>query len=261
MIGTQTPPPIPQSGGRTVSKLANVDVERINPSPYNPRHEAVDIDDLAASIMSVGIIEPLVVAVDKTDKDHVTLVCGNRRFAAAKKAGLKTVPCVVLPDIGERGERIVSLVENLHRRDMTHIEQGEAFRNLMNTGMTQRQVASAVGVSDFTVSIKVTLVTTLIPEFQELVHRDRMTVTEARELCKLPAKEQRRIHNSGRGNQPRKSAVQAHRRTKTELCLMRALQNYREGYTNIALAEAEKAVGFLRNAAKGIVEELEGAVA
>lgn len=234
-----------------MSKLAHIPIERVKPSPYNPRHEAEGIDDLSASIASVGIIEPLVVAVDKKDPQKVTLVCGNRRFAAAKKAGLKSVPCVILPDMAERGQRMVSLVENLHRRDMTHIEQGEAFRDLMHTGMTQMQVARSVGVSDFTVSVKLALVTQLIPEFQDMVHRDRMTVQEARAMCKLPAAAQRNIFKGPRGDQPRRSAVEQHRRSHTEACLMRALSSYRDGDFDMALAESRKAVGYLSNTAEG----------
>lgn len=234
-----------------MSRLAHIPIGRVLPSPFNPRHEAEGIEDLAASIASVGIIEPLVVAVDKGDTEHVTLVCGNRRFAAAKLAGLKHVPCVVLPEVGERTQRMISLVENLHRRDMTHIEQGEAFRDLMTTGMTQRQVAAQTGVSDFTVSTKLTLVTKLIPEMRDLVHRDRMTMGEGLQMAKLPAAIQREIFNGGRKDKGRPSRAVPHRRSNTESCLMRALQCYRDGAWDLALVEAERAIGHLRNTAKG----------
>lgn len=226
-------------------KLAEIPVQRITASPFNPRHEAEGIDDLATSIATVGIIEPLVVTVDPKNREQLQLVCGNRRFAAAKRARLKVVPCIVLPGLDERHQRMVSLIENLHRRDMTHIEQGEAFRDLVATGLTQKQVAAQTGVSDFTVSVKVMLVTQLIPEMQELVHRDRMTVQEARSMCKLPKSTQREIFENGRKDQARPSKIRSIRRTHAEAALMRALDSYREGDFDMALAEAKRAVGFL----------------
>ncbi len=226
-------------------RIADIPIDRIKPSPYNPRHEAVGIEDLATSIRSVGIIEPLVVAISKDDPESVELVCGNRRFAAALLADQKSVPCVILPAIGERGERTISLVENLHRREMSHIEQGEAFRDLVRTGMTQIEVARATGVSDYVVSTKITLVEKLIPEFQELVHRDRMTLAEAGQMAKLPMEAQRRILAEGRGTQPRQSKIPGPRRSKTEVALMSALRHLRAGSDELALAEVKRALGFL----------------
>ncbi len=162
-----------------LTKLARVPIAKIKPSPYNPRHEAIDIDGLAASIAEVGIIEPLVLNEDPRKKGTFHVTCGSRRLAAAKVAGLTSVPAVILGNIGERGERVVSLVENLHRRDMTHIEQGEAFLALSKLGMTQMEIAEASGVTDFTVSNKLALVTKLIPEIQEMVHRDQVALVDA----------------------------------------------------------------------------------
>lgn len=228
-------------------KLVQIEARRIRPSPYNPRHEAAGLDDLAASIKAVGIIEPLVVAISTNDSSVVELVAGNRRFAAGQLAGLKVFPCLVLPSVGERAQRTISLVENLHRREMSHIEQGEAFRDLAATGLSQQEVARQTGVSIYTVNQKINLVAKLIPEFQEMVHRDRMTLTEGLQMIKLPLATQREIFHGGRGGVGRLSHTASKRRTKTEAALMGALQSYRDGDPDMALAEARRAVGYLQN--------------
>ncbi len=232
------------------SQLASIPLGRIRPSPYNPRREPGGLEELAASIKAVGIIEPLVVALSRDDPDCVEVVAGSRRFAAAQMAGLKEVPAIVLPAVGERVERTISLVENLHRRDMTHIEQGEAFRDLIRTGLTQEEVSRQTGVSNYTVSVKLTLVRKLIPEFQDLIHRDRMTLREGLDLAKLPQDVQRDALAAGRGSIPRPSSLPPARRSKTEAALMAALSAFRAGLEDLALAEAERAVGFLRNRKK-----------
>lgn len=230
-------------------KLVQIPIGRILPSPHNPRHEALGLDELAQSIKAVGIIEPLVVSIVQDDPEHVTLVCGNRRFGAAKLAGLKQVPCLVLPAVGERTERTISLVENLHRRDMSHIEQGEAFKALMDTGLKMREVAKMTGVSEATVSVKVGFVTGLIPEIQQLVHEDKIRINEARELVKLPFDAQRRFVQEGAvgGRRPNKTEVA--RRSQTEKALMAALTYYRSDCIDLALAEAKRAVGHLETRA------------
>ncbi len=228
-----------------MTRLSQIALERILPSPYNPRHAATGITELAASVKTIGVIEPIVVSVAE-DGAHVHLVCGSRRFAAARIVGLKTVPAIVLPKMTERSERTISLVENLHRHELSHVEQGEAFRDLMATGLTQKQCAAHTGGSDFTVSTKVTIVTKLIPEYQRLLHQRVLSLAEATRLCKLPADAQRRELEGGAH---RATHIPVKRRSKTELCLRNALDCYRAGNLDMALAEAERAVAFLRNKA------------
>lgn len=230
----------------TDPQFASVPVDKIDPCPYNPRHEAVDIEGLAASIAEVGVIEPLVLS--RHGKGRFTVVCGSRRLAASRLAGLSDVPAIVLPTTGEQSQRAISLVENLHRRDMTHIEQGEAFLALAKTGLSQLRIAKMVGVSDATVSFKLTLVRKLIPEFQDLIHRDSMAVSEGMKMAKLSPEAQREVF-AARGK-TRPSKVKLHRRPNAEACLMRALSSFREGDFVLALAEAERAVGYLKSGEK-----------
>jgi ParB family chromosome partitioning protein len=229
-------------------KVIDVPIERIIPSPYNPRHSAEQLEGLADSIKSVGIIEPLIVAVCLTDPNSVEIVAGFRRFSAAKLAGLKKVPCQLLPAVGERAERTISLVENLHRKEMSPIEMGEAFNALIATGMTQMQVAKATGTSDYTVSIKTTLVNRLIPEFQNQVHLGVMTQAEGLKMAKLPRDAQLARFTGTPSSNPNKTPMK--RRPHCEAALMAALRLYRDGHYDLALAEVRRALGYLENRAE-----------
>jgi hypothetical protein len=113
----------------------------------------------------------------------------------------------------------------------------------MRTGLSQIEVARQTGVSDYTVSTKVTLVTKLIPEFQEQVHRGVMTMAVALQMSRLPATAQReRLVNAPTRNP---SKVEAHRRSQAESNLMSALRLYRDGALDLALADAQRAVAAL----------------
>ena len=224
-------------------KLAQVPVKAIKPSPHNPRHEAVDIEGLAASIAEVGVIEPLVLSEDPKRRGTYHVTCGSRRLAASKLAGLESVPAVILGTMGEKGERLVSLTENLHRRDMSHIEQGEAFVALMGLGMTQMEVAKATGTTDFTVSNKVALVTRLVPEARDLVHKGTITLTKGVAMARLSEPEQRAILKARPGR--RKAATS---RTSTiETSLKKAIELFRSGDLAMAYAEGARAVGLIKS--------------
>jgi ParB family chromosome partitioning protein len=121
-------------------------VERIHASPDQPRSRFDDtaLDELAASIKEMGVLQP--VLVTEGDKGYV-LVAGERRWRAAKRAGLATIPAVIRGTAGERS-LVEALVENVQREDLTPLEQAHAYRQLLEDyGMTQEQVADRVGKS------------------------------------------------------------------------------------------------------------------
>jgi ParB/RepB/Spo0J family partition protein len=126
----------------------------IKAHPDNPRTEVTDVDDLAASIGEVGILEPLVVAPPHTGmnarsmgKATHLLIAGHRRLAAAKKAKLATVPVIVRADLTTRAEQVEAmLVENLQRVDLTPVEEADAYQLVMTLdGLTQTALAAKVG--------------------------------------------------------------------------------------------------------------------
>lgn len=128
------------------SVLLHVPVDQIEPNPDQPRSRFDDttLDELSASIKEVGILQPIVVT--QTDTGY-TLVAGERRWRAAKRAGLDTIPAVARGVSGD-STLVESLVENLQRQDLTPLEEAHAYRQLLeDVGMTQEQIADRVGKS------------------------------------------------------------------------------------------------------------------
>jgi ParB family chromosome partitioning protein len=134
-----------QSSGETEFMHLPVDKIRANPAQPRSRFDETALEELAASIVEVGVLQPVVVTPDE-GMGHV-LVAGERRWRAAKKAGLATIPAVIRGTAGET-TLVTALVENLQREDLTPLEEAHAFRQLLEDyGMTQEQVADRVGRS------------------------------------------------------------------------------------------------------------------
>lgn len=127
--------------------LIHVDVKRIAPNPYQPRQDFDDeaLASLAESIKTHGLLSPVLLAKGK--KDGYLLVAGERRFRAAKLAGLSEIPAI-LTDFDDKKMAEAALVENLEREDLGPIEEALAYKNLMElSGYTQDAMAKAIGRS------------------------------------------------------------------------------------------------------------------
>lgn len=151
----------------------NVDeiyLNRLHENPDNPREQIGDVEDLAASVGSVGILEPLLVATAKAyqaaddrlpaleDGDYV-VIAGHRRLAAAALADLDTVPCIVRDDLVGADAEVAMLIENLHREDLTPIEEAKGFEQLRSKhGKTQQQIADMTGYNQSHVSKRLALI-------------------------------------------------------------------------------------------------------
>jgi ParB family chromosome partitioning protein len=105
-----------------------VAVDSVAPSPENPRTSAGDVSELAASIQAVGIIEPLIVR--STGEDTYVLIAGERRLTAAKSVGLAEVPAIVR-DLDDAKAYELSLIDNLHRQDLSALDEAQAYRRLI----------------------------------------------------------------------------------------------------------------------------------
>lgn len=108
---------------------------------------AGDLADLAASIAEHGVLQPLLV---RRVNDEWEVVAGRRRLAAARQAGLDHVPCVVR-DLGDDQAVDATIAENIHRRNLSPIEEALAYAHLRDTGLTQAAIAKRVGRSQTTV--------------------------------------------------------------------------------------------------------------
>ena len=129
-----------------------IPVDAVDPNPNQPRSEfdAAAIDELAASIAAVGLLQPVVV---RAADDRYVLVAGERRLRAAKQLGWDEVTAVIRDDTDEATNLTEALVENLQREDLTPLEEAAAYRELLEEyGMTHEQVADRVGKSRSAVS-------------------------------------------------------------------------------------------------------------
>ena len=133
---------LPESG------LQDIPVERIRPNPLQPRQTFVEdeLAELAQSIREHGILQPVVVS-RQPEEGAYQLIIGERRWRAARQAGLATIPALVRPT-GSREALEIALVENLQRASLSPLETAEAYAALISEfGITQEQVAARVGKS------------------------------------------------------------------------------------------------------------------
>ncbi len=162
-------------------------IEELFPSPGQPRKrfDEAALEELAESIRTHGIIQPIIVrARPERDGGGFLLIAGERRWRAAQRAGLHEVPVVVQEvDSGEAFER--ALVENLQRADLNPIEEAEAFSRLVDElGYTQEQVAERVGKERSTVANSLRLLK-LPASVRHLVEDGRLSMGHARSLLAL----------------------------------------------------------------------------
>jgi ParB family chromosome partitioning protein len=164
--------------------LLQVDIDLIDPSPYQPRtrFREAGLDELARSIQSSGIVQPLVV---RRVVGRFQLIAGERRWRAAQKAALSRVP-VVVRDVPEEKALEMTLVENLQREDLNPIEQAHAFQRLTDEfQLTQEQVAERTGKDRATIANAVRLLRLEEP-IQNLLEDGRVTAGHGRALLAIP---------------------------------------------------------------------------
>ncbi len=169
-----------ETGTAVQAPPGTVETELIRPNPFQPRSEfdEEEIRTLAESLRREGMLQPVVV---RPSGGIYQLVAGERRWRAAKLAGLERVPALVRR-VDDRKMLELALVENLQRRDLNPIEKARAFRQLMQlNSWTQEQVADAVGLGRPTVANFVRLLD-LPPEIQEAVSRGTLSMGHARAL-------------------------------------------------------------------------------
>jgi ParB family chromosome partitioning protein len=159
-------------------------IDRLRPNRFQPRSRFDDaaIEDLAASIRAQGIVQPLVVTLEGED---YAIIAGERRWRAARKAGLEHVPVVVRQVADDRELLELALVENLQRSDLNPIEEAEAYAALQEKfGLSQEEVATRVGKARTTVTNALRLLR-LPDEVLDLLREGRLTAGQARPLLGL----------------------------------------------------------------------------
>lgn len=160
-----------------------MEIDLIRPNPNQPRKTFNEdsLNELAESIRNHGIVQPLVVT--KIGEEY-RIVAGERRFRAAKIAGLKLVP-VIVKDLTEKEVREIALVENLQREDLNPMEESEALYNLLTeNNLTQEALAHALGKSRPAVANSLRLLT-LPVEVQAMVRDLSLTTGHAKVLVSV----------------------------------------------------------------------------
>lgn len=176
-------PTAEEEGVEARQGVLEVPLDSVSPNPHQPRSSIreEDLRELAASIEEHGIIQPLVVT---ETLDGYQLIAGERRWRAARVAGLSKVP-ILVKDVASSEVLELALVENLQRSDLNPLEEAMAFQQLVEEfGLTQKQIARRVGKSRTAVANKLRLLTAA-RQVQEALLEERISEGHARALLGL----------------------------------------------------------------------------
>jgi len=166
------------------TSVTSLSVDKLVPNPGQPRKnfDEAELQELAASIKTYGIIQP-VIAADAGDGTYI-IIAGERRTRAARLAGLETVP-VVIRDYTDQKRLEVSLIENIQRADLNPIEEAAAYKNLMDfSGFSQDELAARVGKNRSTVANALRLLK-LPVEIQKSIEEGKVSSGHARALLSV----------------------------------------------------------------------------
>lgn len=136
--------------------LTTIAIDKLHPHPQNPRKVLGDVDELAESIKTSGILQNLTVVPMNDDWTEFTVIIGHRRLAAAKQAGLTELPCAVV-EMTEKEQLSTMLTENMQRSDLTVYEEAKGCQLLLDLGDTVAEVAEKTGFSESKIRRRVKL--------------------------------------------------------------------------------------------------------
>jgi len=163
----------------------DIAIDRIVPNPKQPRRTFVEaeLEELAESIRTKGVIQPILVRPDPSQAEMFEIIAGERRWRAARRAGLTVIPAVVRA-MDDREMLEIAIIENVQRADLNAVEEAEAYKSLIDRfGRTQESVAQQVGKSREHVSNTMRLLQ-LPEDVREHVREGRLSAGHARALLK-----------------------------------------------------------------------------
>lgn len=135
----------------TDNNVVSILIEAIEPHPNNPRKNVGDVTELADSIKQSGLLQNLTVVPHPVRFGQYRTLIGHRRLAAAKQAGLKCVPCVIIEDLSLAEQVAIMVSENMQRQDLTIPEQVESIQLMIDLGMSVEEVSEKTGLGRSTV--------------------------------------------------------------------------------------------------------------
>lgn len=167
--------------------VLQVNIDDIIPNRFQPRlsFDEQGLKELASSIKEHGIIQPLVL---RKLGNKYEIIAGERRYKASVMAGLTKVPAVI-SNIDDNSSAEIALVENIQRRNLTPIEEARSYKNLLDKGYTQEQLAQKMGISQSSVANKLRLLN-LDESVQQALLEGKISERHARSLLILDDKNQ-----------------------------------------------------------------------
>jgi ParB family chromosome partitioning protein len=166
------------------SSLNEIELNKINPNPNQPRtvFEEEALEELAVSIRNFGVIQPI--TLKETDRENYIIICGERRYRAAKIAGLERIPAYIKTAADENIMEM-ALLENIQREDLSAIETALAYQKLLDdSGQTQEQLSERVGKKRATISNYLRLLK-LPAEIQVCIKNRTIDMGHARALLSI----------------------------------------------------------------------------
>ena len=166
---------------KVIKEVDTIDINKIEPNNNQPRKNFNEdkIHELAESIKQHGLIEPLI--VQKGKKEFYTIIAGERRWRAAREAGIKEIP-VVVKDYSDQQVMEIALIENIQREDLNAIEEAEAYERLIKDfNLKQDEVAERVSKSRVAITNSLRLLK-LDPRVREMIIEDKIKSGHARAL-------------------------------------------------------------------------------
>jgi ParB family chromosome partitioning protein len=167
-----------------------IPIAKIKPNPFQPRKvfRAEDLQELVQSVKEKGVLQPIVV---RKKGEGWEIIAGERRYRAAQKLGLLTIPAVEV-QASDVESLEIALIENLQRADLSPLEEAEGYQRLSDEfQMTQEQIAQKVGKDRATVANSMRLLK-LIPEVKSLLASNRLTAGHARVLAGIQSPQEQK---------------------------------------------------------------------
>jgi len=170
---------VKESGNR----VEEIEIEKIKTNPYQPRRDfdKAALDELKESIQNYGVLQPILL---RKQGDNYEIIAGERRFRAAKLAGLTKIPSLI-KDFDNKKMSEVALIENLQREDLNIMEEARAYQRLMQEfSMTQEMVAETIGKSRPKIANTLRLLK-LSPKVQNMISEGKLTGGQAKPLLSV----------------------------------------------------------------------------
>lgn len=175
--------------------IVSVALANIQPSSYNPRKyfDEVSLAELAESIRQQGVLQPIGVRpIDESGKFEI--VFGERRYRASLLAGLEEISAILL-NVSDETAAEMAVTENLQRKDVTPIEEANAYQKLIESGRYDVQsLAVQFGKNENYIRTRLKFVS-LIPEIAELLEKDEITISVASEICRYGTDIQKEVYD------------------------------------------------------------------